>query len=59
MILPPLPAFAKQFSSARFSYVAAANLQFARFEDIAKLLSENYQHCPRLRDQSLAEIGEL
>ncbi|KAJ9604110.1 hypothetical protein H2200_011633 [Cladophialophora chaetospira] len=53
---PPLPEFAKRFFSTRFSYLAAANLQFTKFEDISRFLSENYLYCPRLQDQSLRKL---
>lgn len=55
-LLPPLPAFARRFFSTRFSYLAAANLQFTEFGDISRFLSENYLYCPRLQDQSLRKL---
>jgi hypothetical protein len=53
---PSLPEFAKRFFSTRFSYLAAANLQFTKFEDISRFLRENYLYCPRLQDQSLRKL---
>lgn len=53
---PQPPEFARRFFSSRFSYLAAANLQFTTFEDISRFLSENYLYCPRLQDQSLKKL---
>ena len=48
-----------RFFSIRFSYLVATNLEFGRFEDVTKLLQENYLYYPRLQDASLRKLIEL
>ncbi|KIW70698.1 hypothetical protein PV04_02943 [Phialophora macrospora] len=48
-----------RFFSMRFSYLVATNLEFGSFEDVTKLLRENYLYYPRLQDASLRKLIEL
>ncbi|KAH0846127.1 hypothetical protein AYO21_10092 [Fonsecaea monophora] len=49
----------RRFFSTRFSYLVAANLEFNSFEDVTKLLRENYLYFPRLQDDSLRKLVEF
>ncbi|KAJ9603271.1 hypothetical protein H2200_012049 [Cladophialophora chaetospira] len=49
----------EKFFSMRFSYLVATNLEFRKFEDVTRLLQENYLYFPRLQDASLRKLIEL
>jgi hypothetical protein len=49
----------ERFFSTRFSYIVATNTQFRRFDDITRLLEENYLYYPRLQEPSLRKLVEL
>ncbi|OCT50397.1 hypothetical protein CLCR_06888 [Cladophialophora carrionii] len=51
----PVPS-QDRFFSMRFSYLVATNLEFGTFEDVTKLLRENYLYYPRLQDASLRKL---
>lgn len=48
-----------RFFSMRFRYLVATNLDFSSFEDVTRMLRENYLYYPRLQDASLRKLIEL